>query len=649
MIINGIDTKDISVVFQGLVNTKLLQKGIESAKKYLPGAEIIISTYKGTNVSLSGYDTVLFNEDPGCSYDDPNFNRAFNINRWIVSSVNGVKIATRKYVLKCRSDSEIVNVGFLDFWNSYSVREDFFIQAEHKIIIPSLYTLRYLGSRKNDSIIETPFHVSDWYCFGLKSDILDFVSCPLIKNLKRFARYYANKTHLIPYTKMYWCKDWLRKMAPEQYIGLCFAKRKFPEIDIKNVFTFKNFDIEFAEKFLINNFIILDPKQYGVINNKFVSLSNHIYILQDHIWYGIYRNHIYEKNYNRLYKHKLLLPFDIQNNMHKLYNLYSYFLQKKKNIQDKAKLFLYTHKTIWIYVYSFLYITKGFKIYKKVKAFFNNENTLYLCPFRGTGDSYIIANYLKQTGKTTSINFIVPREVNKKILAIFGVYNVYVASETELSLLKKYVKIMHNDKFQIFHYAPDCLYGHIGYNLAGFKNLNFADFYDYLVFREKHPVLYRPINPLCKYRDYKKLYNIKQGKTVLVAPYSDSIPSLDKKEWEFLVIHLQAMGYEVLSNCTDFESALKGTRAVNIQYEEIIPFLEYCGYFISIRSGLCDIVCTAKCRKIILHPKFIHYPYGRYIDFFTLNIPERGLSAEEYEYNEKGNKPVIRKLLKSLE
>ena len=33
-----------------------------------------------------------------------------------------------------------------------------------------------------------------------------------------------------------------------------------------------------------------------------------------------------------------------------------------------------------------------------------------------------------------------------------------------------------------------------------------------------------------------------------------------------------------------------------------MPLLEYAGYFIGLRSGFCDIVSSAKCRKVVIYP-----------------------------------------------
>jgi hypothetical protein len=644
-----ITSKNISVVLQGPIDQINTPKAIESIRKYLPKSEIIISTWEKEDTEGLLADKIVYNKDPGCSYDDRAYKRAFNINRWIVSSKNGVANATRKYVLKGRTDIEIVNTNFLGYWNKYAEREDKYIVVSHKILIPSPYTLRYLGDEKKLSRISTPFHVSDWYCFGLKNDIFMFVDCPVIENLKQFARHYEKKMYLVPYNKLWWMNDWLRKMAPEQYIGLSLAKRKFKDIDIEDVFTFSNIDDEFAEKFLLNNFIVLDPIQYGIVLNKYREFSQNIYTLGNSLWKGMYRNYIYEKEYLKYFENRKIRKIDIQNIYHNFYPIKLKIKNIKNKCEVKAHRIVDKHPFLHAITFTLLHVKRGEKIYKKLKKNYPGVEKILVCPYRGTGDSYIIGNYLKQSKSTDKYLLTVPRNLNKKILKMFDVNKVEVLNENENKYLQEFEKIMHMKDMRIFHYASEYEQSNVGYNLAGYKGLNFADFYDYIVFGETKPILYHRIESHIKNVDYEKKYGIVKGSTVLIAPYSDSIDSLQKDDWEYLVKKLRQKGYCVLTNCGNSnEKPIKGSNAICVGFDEVYDLAEWCGYFISVRSGLCDILSTCTCRKIILYPKYIKYKYGRYIDFFTLSIPERNLKSDEYEYERNENRKVVNKILATL-
>src|SRR5438094_537355 len=117
--------KDISVVIQGKVfgqagepfEKQQTQQCINSIRKFMPDAEIIISTWEGSDVAhLSGYDHVIFNNDPGAvAYFDHNPNFLNNNNRQITSAFNGLLAATHTYAIKMRGDCLLTSTDFLKY------------------------------------------------------------------------------------------------------------------------------------------------------------------------------------------------------------------------------------------------------------------------------------------------------------------------------------------------------------------------------------------------------------------------------------------------------------------------------------------------------------------------------------------------------
>ena len=95
-----IKSSEISVVVQGAVDKELTPKCLLSIRKYLPEAEIILSTWEGTDVSGLSYDKVLLNKDPGAFPYLRNSLKSNNLNRYLVSSRNGIQKASKKYILK---------------------------------------------------------------------------------------------------------------------------------------------------------------------------------------------------------------------------------------------------------------------------------------------------------------------------------------------------------------------------------------------------------------------------------------------------------------------------------------------------------------------------------------------------------------------
>ena len=104
-------SKDISVVVQGPIHTQdnLTKRVLESVRTHLPDAELILSTWKGSNVDGLDCDVLLLNDDPGA------INGRNNVNRQIVSTRNGLQKATRTYAVKLRTDMQLTGTGFIDF------------------------------------------------------------------------------------------------------------------------------------------------------------------------------------------------------------------------------------------------------------------------------------------------------------------------------------------------------------------------------------------------------------------------------------------------------------------------------------------------------------------------------------------------------
>ena len=116
--INNIYFNDISVVVQGVIDPIFTPICLNSIRKHLPEAEIILSTWKGETIKNLDYDILILNDDPG-AFIYTSTNKVQNQNRQIVSTRNGILNASRKYVLKIRTDMQILGTKFLTFWNKY--------------------------------------------------------------------------------------------------------------------------------------------------------------------------------------------------------------------------------------------------------------------------------------------------------------------------------------------------------------------------------------------------------------------------------------------------------------------------------------------------------------------------------------------------
>ena len=119
----------------------------------------------------------------------------------------------------------------------------------------------------------------------------------------------------------------------------------------------------------------------------------------------------------------------------------------------------------------------------------------------------------------------------------------------------------------------------------------------------------------------------------MLSPYVNTLPAIPPWVWVELAKRLKLEGYVVGTNCGGpSEKAVEGTIELRFDYDISVPVLEKCGYFIGIRSGFCDIVSSAKCKKIIIYQPYIFWGDGSNLDYFSLNKNELCDDAIEIEY-----------------
>ncbi len=233
----ALSEKHISVIVQGPIHHQesLTKRVLESVRTHLPNAELILSTWKGSEVSGLDCDVLLLNDDPGAINSNNNINR--NVNRQIVSTRNGLEKAMRRYTMKLRTDTLLTGTDFLEVFDRDPERRDDFKVFQHKVVIPTLYTRNplYLNIHTGTSHF---FHPSDIFQFGLASDLFLLWDIPLA-------------TH-----------NTVSKMVPEQYIWTACLKKFIKDIDYFGLHLFESLKV--CQITLANNFVVETPTNLGI-------------------------------------------------------------------------------------------------------------------------------------------------------------------------------------------------------------------------------------------------------------------------------------------------------------------------------------------------------------------------------------------------
>lgn len=299
MVVGEIDTNDISVVVQGGVDKTNTPKCLVSVRKYFPGAEIILSTWEGTNVTNLSYDKVLFNKDPG-GWKDGKTGIPNNLNRQIVSTIEGIRSSTRKYCIKIRSDICFRANSFLKYFFRFPKRENTVCLFKNRILTSSYFFKRYLGEAQY-SVQPTPFHLSDWFLFGLTEDLALLFNIPLSvepenSNYLFTHKFYSARCNIFGASHRY---------APEQYILLSCIRKNMTQVpEMKSIVDYTAENILFSERFVASNFIVLNPSQISLYCLKngidpYCKWSKNELALPIYVWEGLYRFDVFVYEYKK--------------------------------------------------------------------------------------------------------------------------------------------------------------------------------------------------------------------------------------------------------------------------------------------------------------------------------------------------------------
>ena len=258
-----IKSNEISVIVQGRVEMPATRKCLQSIRKYLPDAEIVLSTWEKSDLThIKGlYNILALNKDPGAVIFDDKENKQNNLNRIIVSSQNGIKAATRKYVLRLRSDLILKNKNVLKLADNFKVKNPEKSLFKQRIFAYDIFSIKYdIKKRIKQRML---FHISDWCYLGLKEDLEEFFNVPLVKE-PDFSRYFELQSK--PADDIHTTRLW--KMSPEQYFTSVNAVKVFKDLKFNNYLDVTADNIRISEEFIINNFRVFSQKEWGISTLK---------------------------------------------------------------------------------------------------------------------------------------------------------------------------------------------------------------------------------------------------------------------------------------------------------------------------------------------------------------------------------------------
>lgn len=311
------------------------------------------------------------------------------------------------------------------------------------------------------------------------------------------------------------------------------------------------------------------------------------------------------------------------------------------NVSEKIKKILKNNGKIGAKAAFKARILPDYNVFERIMGSKSEDEKMFLCPYAGTGDVYLAGMYMNAFAKANDIKsfvVVVIGNANFRIASLFGFKEVVKISQGDADYLIRLVMFLgeENNRIVVMHHCPPQMHCGILENMRNINEINFTDLFINNVF---HLDLYRDRQlPQFDYSgpQIDELFiknNLVEGKTVVFSPYVNTLSGLPWWVWSNVAQKLKELGFVVCTNCgASDEQPINGTIPLYFGYDISVPLLERCGYFVGIRSGFCDVISSAACKKIIVYQPYLFWGQGTNYDYFSLNKIGFCDDAIEFEY-----------------
>lgn len=124
---------------------------------------------------------------------------------------------------------------------------------------------------------------------------------------------------------------------------------------------------------------------------------------------------------------------------------------------------------------------------------------------------------------------------------------------------------------------------------------------------------------------------LRQGRTLIIAPESNSSSDLSEELINLIISKARFKNFKILFNEV-MERGRNDSVSMRIPLHLLNRILEKAGYFISVRSGICDLVSPSKAKKMIIYE-------ANHLEFLQID--------RENKFNEPITQLIMQKFLNS--
>lgn len=262
--------------------------------------------------------------------------------------------------------------------------------------------------------------------------------------------------------------------------------------------------------------------------------------------------------------------------------------------------------------------------------------------YGSSGNVYLTCSILKAFKEKykKKIHLVIPPQMQNITEMFKESIDKVIPYKSSWKPINPYLQSQSSSNKNIIYAHPDGNFDHnIFRYLMGYKNLSLIDICKLTL--NLHPEVEEE-DPIITTEANKKIEqvfineNLNMNNTILIAPYAQTANLISENFWNELIIVLEKKGYQVIVNGPP-NNQIKA-KSLLIPWDMIIPFSEKCKYFISLRSGLCDILKISKTKKIVI------YPNKEFHNLYSLNNCWNDKNYIDLIYNET----IIDNILKEI-
>jgi hypothetical protein len=296
---------------------------------------------------------------------------------------------------------------------------------------------------------------------------------------------------------------------------------------------------------------------------------------------------------------------------------------------------------------------RGYRKYRKLTRG-RADSTLFVMPYPGTGDIYLVELFLQSFVERQGIGDYVLAVGSKRcaqVARMMGERHIKVTDEKSLHQVIAYSRFMRStgDSVVVLNegWAPEPTEW-----LRGYNGLNFEEMFRHIVFEFEDQVAPQvPVssadNPAVL--DIFAEQGLIPGRTVVLSPYTNTLFDIpDEAFWERVAARCAERGFTVCTNCGPKEEPIAGTKAASFPLSLAGDFVETAGYFVGVRSGFCDIVSGTGSRQVVLYDKDGRFYKGSAYEYFSLVAMGLGRDVCELEFCDGGGEDIVDEVVEAL-